>query len=113
MNRSAAEADMHRYWFSFDKTPGTAWADVLRLVGGVLLGCGVTAHDRADAEALLRKVFDPDPVPPVTEVCEDVELTALDQGHVVPNMGNPAERGIWFPLGYDHTTPWRPTKDDA
>jgi hypothetical protein len=97
---------LYRYWFRFDKTPDAAWADVLRSRGGVLLGCGVTARDRVDAESLVReRVFDPDPMPPVTEVTEGVSVAALDPNHVRPNMGDPSRRGIWFPLGYDGPTP--------
>jgi hypothetical protein len=28
------------------------------------------------------------------------DMRQLDQNHVVPNMGNWFERGVWFPLGY-------------
>ncbi len=31
---------------------------------------------------------------------EDVDISRLDQNHVVPNIGIAAVRGIWFPLGY-------------
>jgi hypothetical protein len=30
-------------------------------------------------------------------VTEDVDIQTLDQGHVLPNMGVPSERGVWFP----------------
>jgi hypothetical protein len=86
---------VHRYWFRFavrieDDPPS-----------GVLLGCGVTALDRADAEALIEeRVFGAGRLPPVVEVVEDVEVTALDPGHVQPNMGDTVRRGVWFPLGH-------------
>jgi hypothetical protein len=64
------------------------------------LGYGVTAHSAEDAEALLRLVVPAEyAINDITWV-RDVQL--LDQGHVVPNMGNLLKRGIWFPLGYDH-----------
>lgn len=39
-------------------------------------------------------------MPEVIECIEDVNVNDLDQSHVLPNMGNIVERGIWFPLGY-------------
>jgi hypothetical protein len=88
-----------RYWFRFD----VAVADAPPL--GVLLGCGVTAHDRADAERLLAdRVFGAGGVPGIIQVVEDVDVSALDPSHVRPNMGDPSRRGVWFPLGYDRET---------
>jgi len=28
---------------------------------------------------------------------EDVDVRALDGGHVLPNMGDPSVRGVWYP----------------
>lgn len=63
------------------------------------LGVGVTAYSEADALSLFEVAFGsgkqhgvPTPV---------VDLADLDQGHVIPNMGNHLKRGIWFPLGYE------------
>jgi hypothetical protein len=82
-----------RYWFEFD---GAA----TDLPPGVALGCGVTAYDLDDAIALLREhVFDGEP-PPITRVIENIDLSTLDEGHVLPNMEPHVWRGIWFPLGY-------------
>lgn len=69
---------------------------------GTLLGCGVTAYSREDAIALMKdKVFAEIPFPPIRSEQEDVDVSTLDPGHVLPNMGNVLKRGIWFPLGYD------------
>lgn len=72
-----------RYWFP--------------LVKG--LGFGVTAHSVGDALDLLSasgyiagRDFDP------SAVVENVAVSALDQNHVVPNMGPVVVRGVWFPL---------------
>ena len=82
---------LHRFWFRFD-------GDMSSLPTGTVLGCGVTAVDRADAEQLVRSaVFGGDSLPPVVDVVEDVDVRELDQGHVVPNMGDPSVRGVWFP----------------
>jgi hypothetical protein len=85
------ERVLTRYWFEFD------WGEMppVRAEG---LGCGVTAFDREDALALLSEVvFVDSEVPPVKHVTEDVDIQTLDQGHVLPNMGVPSERGVWFP----------------
>ena len=62
------------------------------------LGCGVTAFDREDALRLVTELaFDNEAVPPVKSVIENVDISTLDRGHVIPNMGAPSERGVWFP----------------
>jgi hypothetical protein len=54
--------------------------------------------DRSDAEALLAAcVLAKAGLPPVREVIEDVDVRTLDAGHVLPNMGDPSVRGVWFP----------------
>ena len=71
-----------RYWFRVDRG----------------YGFGVTAESVVDAELLLASAgfvrgrdFE------VVEILEDVDVRTLDQDHVVPNMGPPNFRGIWFP----------------
>jgi hypothetical protein len=36
-------------------------------------------------------------MPSPLAVIEDVDVRELDQGHVVPNMGDPTVRGVWYP----------------
>ena len=71
---------LRRFWFTTER-------------GG---GVGVTAYSIDDAKKLIND----------SEVCsksdlvsvtEDVDVSTLDQGHVIPNMGPPNFRGIWFP----------------
>ena len=83
---------LHRYWITFaDTSDFPMWS----------LGCGVTASSRDDALEILRfMVFKDEPMPKVQEFVEDVDVNNLDQGHVVPNMGVVAWRGVWFPPGY-------------
>jgi hypothetical protein len=80
-----------RYWIEFD------WGDQAPMAG-TNLGCGVTAFDREDAVALVAKtVFANAAMPAISNVIEDVEITTLDEEHVIPNMGASSERGVWFP----------------
>jgi len=37
------------------------------------------------------------PPPDAVKVTEDVDVSTLDAGHVLPNMYPPNERGVWFP----------------
>jgi hypothetical protein len=67
-------------------------------MAGTNLGCGVTAFGREDALGLIAEaVFAAKAMPPIKNVIEDVDITTLDEGHVIPNMGAPSERGVWFP----------------
>jgi hypothetical protein len=81
----------HRYWFEFRAAPA-------ELPPGGWLGCGGTAVDTADAERLLVEgPFRGAPLPPIDRVVQDADVSELDSGHVVPNMGDPTRRGAWFP----------------
>jgi len=88
--------ELHRYWIEFDRSDQRALSK-----GVARVGCGVTASSRAEAERLIEnRIFDGQPMPPVTKFIEGVDITTLDQNHVVPNMGIVVIRGIWFPLGH-------------
>ena len=60
------------------------------------MGCGITAFDEEDAFSLIRKVC---ATPNVTfaNVSADVQIQDLDRQHVLPNVGNHFQRGVWFP----------------
>ncbi len=71
-----------RYWFKTTKG----------------LGFGTTALSEEDAKVLLTdaattigKDYE------VLEIIPDVDLRALDQSRVLPYMGSPNSRGVWFP----------------
>ena len=65
------------------------------------LGCGVSAYNYADALSILEKaVFGGKQLPRIGSVVEDVQVSDLDQKHVVPNMDPVVWRGVWFPKGY-------------
>jgi len=85
-----------RFWFEFELD--TAF----NFLPGIGLGCGVTAFDYDDAIKILDEIiFSSITRPPFRRVIEDVDIGTLDQGHVIPNMKAPVNRGVWFPLGYD------------
>jgi hypothetical protein len=82
---------LKRYWFRFEELP----YDVMNL------GCGVTAYSLDDAKSLLEQsVFKDRTWPQVVEIIEDVDVSTLDRGHVIPNMEPPVWRGVWYPMGY-------------
>jgi hypothetical protein len=86
---------LHRYWFEFDIAADDLGFSLLRV------GCGVTAFDRDDALFLIRQhLLHETTLPSIRRIVEDVSIEDLDQGHVIPNMGPPHARGIWFPKGY-------------
>jgi len=69
------------------------WIDVAEWTG-----YGVTATSESEALRLARDVaaeihegFT------VISVTPNVDVQALDTGHVIPNMGPPSNYGVWFP----------------
>ena len=95
-----------RYWIEFD----TSTAELQRYVfcHAVGLGCGVTAYSYEDALCLLQaQVFRDGPIPPILSIIENVDISALDPGHVHPNIGVTIWRGIWYP---NHST-WTPERN--
>ena len=85
---------MQRFWFEF------AVEDPRSLPAGTRMGCGVTANSEEEAlDFLKERVFKGQPLPAIGKKVLDVDVETLDANHVRPNMGNPATRGVWFPLG--------------
>ena len=83
---------LKRYWFNFDELPKYS---LLRF------GCGVTAYNCDDAISLIsQSIFKDEAMPPIKSVIENVDISTLDQGHVIPNMEAPVWRGVWFPKGH-------------
>jgi hypothetical protein len=80
-----------RYWITFKRSERPTPLN---------LGCGVTAEsEQAAIQLVSSRVFNGSAFE-IEHIVENVSVADLDQGHVVPNMGNPVLRGIWFPLGY-------------
>jgi hypothetical protein len=83
---------LHRYWIRFQHNPS---------FGVPKPDCGVTAYDYDDALVILQDtVFRGRDMPPIEEVIENVDISALDQKHVIPNIEAPVWRGVWYPRGY-------------
>jgi hypothetical protein len=71
-----------RYWFKTD----------------IGFGYGVTAFSQSDAEDLLSSVGNvTGKHRKVVEIIPNIDVRTLDQNRVIPNMGPPNIRGIWFP----------------
>jgi hypothetical protein len=83
---------LHRFWFKFSP---------IKPYDPSALGYGVTAYTYDDAISILKDtVFQNRDLPEVQSVIEDVDISTLDQKHVIPNMEPPVWRGVWFPKGY-------------
>ena len=80
---------LHRYWFRFEESSEPSILNT---------GCGVTALNEEDARRLVREgVFPIFGARAIIDVVSDVDVSTLDQGHVIPNMISPLPRGVWFP----------------
>lgn len=78
---------LHRYWFRFETT-----SLVLQR------GCGVTAYSREDAlQVLCEQVFQGQALPVIREIIEDIDVSTLDDEHILPNIGVTIWRGVWYP----------------
>lgn len=79
---------LHRYWFEFGHVPYSF----------LNLGIGVTAFSASDAMELLKLIlFADEPFPTIRGCVTDIDVSTLDRGHIIPNMGDPTIRGVWFP----------------
>jgi hypothetical protein len=87
-----------RYWIELDKGhPALSTSPYRAIVG---FGCGVTALSVDDAIAILSSALGAEELrPAITAIAPDVDISGLDPGHVLTNLGDPSRRGIWFPSG--------------
>ena len=95
-------AMLRRFWFEFDPTELVTGQDGKWPVPGRFSylphGCGITAYDYQDAIGLHRKwVIRGEDLPRFSRVIEDVDVSMLDAGIVLPMAGCPVWRGVWFP----------------
>lgn len=62
----------------------------------------MTARDKTDAEKIvIRRILKNYPNAKISRIEEDIDISSLDEGHVIPNMNPHIWRGIWFPKGYE------------
>jgi len=62
---------------------------------GAGLGVGVTAQSEADAKIIFERAFGTEYV--IAGIAPVEDLRNIEQNHVMPNMGNALQHGIWFP----------------
>ena len=77
---------LHRYWIKL----------VPPAPVGFTLGCGVTAFSEDDARQQIESRLRGSRAV-VESVVADIDISMLDQRHVIPNIGDCTIRGIWFP----------------
>jgi len=95
-NKLIMSKSLVRYWFEFDIKIAFNYPP------GVGIGCGVTAFNIEDAYGQMdEKIFMSIKRPTIIKTIEHVNISKLDQNHVIPNMGISTHRGIWYPLGYE------------
>lgn len=94
--------ELTRYWFEFE------YKTYSELPIGLAMGCGLTAYNYDDAIHLLQqKVFSGKLVAPIKKLIENVDVSTLEAGHVLLNIGAPpAAMGIWYPIGYSDYFNW-------
>ena len=86
---------LKRFWVTFEFTDKDRAESV---IVGLGYGCGVTAYSLDDAVVIIKRdLFINASMPEIREVVENVDLSTLDEKHVLPNIRPPADRGIWFP----------------
>ncbi|HEY4838678.1 MAG TPA: hypothetical protein VIH72_08730 [Candidatus Acidoferrales bacterium] len=62
-------------------------------------GIGVTAWTRDDAEKMAREILAKYyRGAEIVGIVENIDVRALDQKHVVPNMGPVTFVGVWYPF---------------
>lgn len=64
-------------------------------------GLCITAYNLEDAKKILsEQIFNNEPFK-IENIKENIDISTLDQGHVLLNMSPPNSRGVWFPMGYE------------
>ena len=97
------DPDLRRYWIEFEPLGEDEELDLIFLAGWSRAACGVTAHSFEDALVLVREnLVLGGPLPAVRKVIEDVDLSTFEDdpflaANVLPHVGPPIWRGIWFP----------------
>ena len=74
--------NLRQFWFTCEPAPGI----------------GVTAETVDEAREMAEGALAYLPGSVITGVVEDVQVETLDEHLVLPNLGPPALRGVWFPM---------------
>ena len=74
--------NLRRFWFTCDNSPGI----------------GVSADTLEEAREMAEGTLPYLPGCTITGVVEDVDVDTLDEHLVLPNLGPPTSRGVWFPM---------------
>jgi hypothetical protein len=83
---------LKRYWIDFESS------DIRMLTRlGLGLGAGVTAFSDDDAVSLLKNHLRVDVLPVIIKIRPNITFQDLEKDHVAKNLGNMAQRGVWFP----------------
>lgn len=86
---------MKRYWFEFDLPKEESLSRHYYLP---VHGCGITAYDLNDALKIMRLfILQSDDFPKFSRIVENIDLSTLEEKHVLPNAGVPVWRGVWYP----------------
>ena len=85
---------LKRYWFEFDFSD-----DGLTRFGYLTpTGCGITAYDYANALRIMRVfILRGNSLPRFSRIIENVDVSTIEDMNVVPNLGVPVWRGVWYP----------------
>lgn len=74
-----------KYWIELDTTDNS-WKMI-----------GVTAFTEEDALNLIKKYISNDKNWKIVNIKKDISISELDHNHIIPNIGIPEVRGIWYP----------------
>ena len=74
-------------------------------------GLGVTAWTQDDAIWILRQVvLGSDPLPPISEVIEDIDVRSIEFPSWLSGASAPNWRGIWYPAFWADWQLFRPNR---
>ena len=86
---------LKRYWFEFDLSEGELSSYYACFP---TRGCGITAYDFNDALKIMRLfILRDDYFPKFSRIVENIDVSTLEENHILPNAGVPVWRGVWYP----------------
>jgi hypothetical protein len=86
---------LKRYWFEFDFPKPRLSHDAYIPACGC---CGITAFDYNDALIIMRRFMLLENEKPIfSRVIENIDVSTIEDMHIIPNLGVPVWRGVWYP----------------